>query len=242
MPLAVLKKFELFKVVPNGTASGRDFDNALATAIGTDTGLHAVVSGTTILYLYPSSDETTSRVKISRSSGTSSIVIETPSGASSVTLSHQSGTTGSGTGPSLYAIASGNFVLLSIATGSPDQMDVIVDKTNNCIGYISDTGTSFTLLDQSGNAHVIPLPDFVDTPDAVSLAPVVVPEMDIVYDDLFLASYMRAHQRIQQFPIGDNTYFASGNPYVGKTNAGQFVVRITPMVEPDPEPETEVSE
>lgn len=230
-----VKDFILFSCNVSGTASALALEEniceALSTALGVDV-VHTEVSTMDYALIYPIKTEAgagggvSCYVRISKANQT--ITLYACDGTNTIEISHQSATTSGSKGPVLHYIKIGNYVCIGISTGSVKQMDVILDMKNHIIAfnqYNSSTYASvFKFVNSSGNTAEIAPSGYANSNTAVSFASIVVPEFDLIYDDLFLPKTMRASKIIQQYIINDESFFASGNPNTNSSTAPQFVV------------------
>ena len=231
-----VKDYVLFSCGVNGTAStlGKSSlsDSDISDKLGVDVIIPDSSDGTGILYIFPiKTDEgdgggLSNYVRIAKSSNTLSLYV--CDGTNSTEITHQNATTSGSKGPVLHYIKIGTYVCIGISTGSITQMDVVLDLKNHVIAfnqYNSSTNVSvFKFVNGSGETATFNPSAYVDATTAVSLAPILVPELGLVYDDLFTAFNMRASNTIQQYIINDESFFASGNPNTNSSTAPQFVV------------------
>lgn len=149
-------------------------------------------------------------------------------GSTSQEIGHQSATASGSKGPMLHYIKIGNYVGLGISTGPLMQMDVLLDLKNHIVvynKYNSSQHTSvFTFVNSEGNAATLSAPSFSDSTAGVSLSPVLIPEFGLDFDDLFVATMMRASNKAQQYIINDESFFAGGNPDTTSEMSPQIVV------------------
>lgn len=230
-----VKDFVLFNCGVSGTAAtltrSSDTCAALSTALGVDV-VYSTSESYDFAFIYPTKTDEgnggglSNYVRITKSNNTLSLYV--CDGTNSTQITHQSATTSGSKGPVLHYIKIGNYVCIGISTGSITQMDVVLDLKNHVIAfnqYNSSTNVSvFKFVNGSGETATFNPSAYVDATTAVSLAPILVPELGLVYDDLFTAFNMRASNTIQQYIINDESFFASGNPNTNSSTAPQFVV------------------
>lgn len=230
-----VKDFVLFSCNISGTAGAlpksSDICSALSEVLGVDV-VYPSSDSTHFAYIYPIKTEEgdgsgcSNYLRLSIANNTFTLYVH--DGSTSTEVRHQSATTSGSKGPVLHYIKIGNYVCLGISTGSIKQMDVVLDLKNHVIAfnqYNSSTYASvFKFVNASGNTADITPSGYTDSNTAVSFAPIVVPEFDLIYDDLFLPKTMRASKIIQQYIINDESFFASGNPNTNSSTAPQFVV------------------
>lgn len=154
----------------------------------------------------------------------------------SAVLSHHTANVSASSQGFLSYVALGDYVLLGLSTGSPKYMDVMFDKKHGTISYFapsSSTATQLvTILDSDHTKVQTQLKSFNDHASISSLAPLVIPSLGIVCDDVFVPFYMQAQERCQQFISNENTYFSSGcawkyyNSSSSTNNNPHFVVRV----------------
>ena len=230
-----VKDFVLFNCGVSGTASTLSRSSDICVSISSALNLDVVYStavSTDFAFIYPiktnegNGGGLSNYVRISKANNT--IDLHVCDGNSTTQISHQTATTSGSKGPVLHYIKIDNYVCLGISTGSIKQMDVILDTKNHVIAfnqYNSSTYESvFKFVNGSGQTATFTPTAFVDTTTAVSLAPILVPELGLVYDDMFTPYNMRASNTVQQYIINDVSYFASGNPNTNSNTAPQFVV------------------
>lgn len=229
MSRAIIHDINLYNGKVTGGSELRSASEDLAKDIGDKLGLVTKYSSGTFADIYAKNDSQP-YVRIQRTStasGTVSLTVYKASNSYTGLTHHREAiVTANAVGPALHYVNLDNYTLIGLCSGSPKQLDIIFDKNNGAILYLSDDGLTLTMIDEYGNLGNVPTQNFIDSSNIVSLMPLAVPDLDIVYDDLFLAGYMRAYQHPQQFDIDGYSYFTSGNPSSEYINAPQFVVKI----------------